>query len=83
LMNFTCQNQSLDQLRQTVISLLSDKHGLTHMELKETLVDSGIDREILSGLHNDVRLHASYVFKADDDSSVSNGLQELLGRMAV
>lgn len=83
LTNFTCENQSLDQVRQTVISLLSDKHGLTHLELEQALFDSGIDREILSGLHNDIRLHASYVLKADDDLPVSQGFQELLDRMAV
>jgi DNA primase len=85
LSKFTCSNQSLDLLRQTVISILSDTHGLTHDDLKNALHDSGIEGDTLSSLRNDMIVHAPYILKdgEDSDDSALKGLQELLDRMAV
>jgi len=80
---FTCSNQSLDLLRQTVISILSDTHGLTHDDLKNALIDSGIEGDTLSSLRNDMIVHAPYILREGEDNSAVDGLQELLDRMAV
>lgn len=83
LSSFSCSNQSLDLLRQTVISILSDTHGITHDVLKKALLDEGIDGEMIASLRNDMVIHAPYIFEESADIPIDTGLQELLDRMAV
>lgn len=80
LSGFSCANQSLDHLRQSVISILIDTQGITHDELNQTLIAQGIDGEMIAGLQRDIRLHAPYVFHDESHDAVSQGLQELLSR---
>ncbi|PCI01461.1 MAG: DNA primase [Alphaproteobacteria bacterium] len=80
LMGFSCANQSLDLLRQHVISILVDKQGITHDELKSALHEEGINGDMIASLQRDMRIHAPYVFQEDAQSAVNEGLQELLRR---
>lgn len=82
LSNFSCANQSLDLLRQRVISILVDAQGITHDDLIEALIDEGIDREMIASLRKDIRVHAPYVFQDDAQSAMDEGLQELLKRVS-
>lgn len=81
LTGFSCKNPALDQLRQTVISILSDMHGITHEKLLQALESQGIEGGQIAGLKRDMQLHASYALAPDAGSAVSQGLQELLDRM--
>jgi DNA primase len=83
LAGFGCTNQSLDALRQNVISILSDTSGITPDDLKKALENKGIDGEQMASLTRDMRLHASYVFDTDADEAIETGLNELLKRVAV
>lgn len=80
LAGFSCKNHALDQLRQTVISILSDTHGITHISLLEALENQGVEGGLIAGLKRDMQLHASYALAQDASSAVSQGLQELLDR---
>lgn len=82
LAGFTCKNPALDQLRQTVISILSDMHGITQEKLMQALENQGIEGEQIAGLKRDMQLHASYAFAPDAQTAVSQGLQELLDRVS-
>ncbi len=83
LAGLSLTNQSLDVLRQHVISILSDTSGITHDELIEALHDKGIDGVQMTSLTKDIKLHASYVFDEDAGEAIETGLKELLRRVAV
>jgi DNA primase len=80
---FYCANPSLDGLRQNVISILSDTHGITHEQLLSALIEKGIEGEQIAGLNRDMKLHAPYVFDVEASEVVETGLKELLDRIAV
>lgn len=82
LSRFSCKNQSLDLLRQHVISILVDKQGITHDDLKTALIDEGIDGDMIANLQKDMRLHAPYVFQDEAQEQLNEGLKELLKRVA-
>jgi DNA primase len=82
LMRFSCANQSLDLLRQHVVSILVDKQGITHDELKTALIEEGIKGDMIADLQKEMRVHTPYVFQDDAQGHVSQGLQELLRRAA-
>jgi len=83
LAGFGCANQSLDVLRQHVISILSDTSDITHDDLKIALENKGINGEQMISLTRDMKLHASYVFDEDAGEAIETGLNELLKRVAV
>lgn len=76
-------NQTLDQLRQNVISILSDTSGITHSELVEALKNKGVQGDQMTSLDRDMKLHAAYVFKQDALEEVETGLKELLDRASL
>tara|TARA_B100001750_G_scaffold234004_1_gene234846 strand:- start:365 stop:2104 length:1740 start_codon:yes stop_codon:yes gene_type:complete len=76
-------NQMLDQLRQNVISILSDTSGITHEELVEALENKGIEGDRIASLNRDMKLHAAYVFEQDAHEAIETGLKELLDRTGV
>jgi len=80
---FYCANQSLDGLRQNVISILSDTSGITHDKLLEALSNKGTYGDDIASLNMDMKLHASYVFDDGAHDAIETGFKELLDRVAV
>ena len=74
-------NQMLDQLRQNVISILSDTRGITHIELIEALECKDIKWDQIASLERDMKLHAAYVYGQNAHEAVETGLKELLDRL--
>jgi DNA primase len=83
LASIQCLNPSLDVLRQNVISILSDAHGITHDDLIAALNTKGTLGEEIAGLKRDMKLHAPYAFVEGNVDNIDTGLKELLERVAV
>lgn len=75
-------NQTLDHVRQNVISILSDTRGITHKDLVEALKNKGIEGDQIASLERDMKLHAAYVYEQDAMDAIESGLKELLDRQA-